>query len=344
MTPLQDTATLDPVATMESEMRVSDCMKYCLGAVVLAVGIAGPAAAQDAKSWPSKPVRLILNYAPGGSSDNTMRPYADRLTKALGQQFVIEYRGGASGAIGLEATAKSAPDGYTFGLTPMLSVAIAPHLRKLNFDPLKDLKPVAIVTVATVLFASHPSVPGKTFQEVAAHIKQNPGKLSFGTAGVGAMLHILLEVLKKDHGIDILHVPYRGAGESLQDFLAGNIQLHGDPNTLPHIATGKGNLLAILDTGRHPDYPNVPVLKEIYPEIDWTAWFGVFAPQGTPDAIVEKMAAELAKLSKDPEVQAFHRKVALTSASSTPAEFAAQLKKDHERFGKIIAEAGIKAE
>jgi tripartite-type tricarboxylate transporter receptor subunit TctC len=329
---------------MESEMDIFGYVRLGGVALSLAVAAVGPSAAQDATSWPAKPVRLILNYAPGGSSDNTMRPYAERLTKALGQQFVIEYRGGASGAIGLEATAKSAPDGYTFGLTPMLSVAIAPHLRKLNFDPLKDLKPVAIVTVATVLFASHPSVPGKTFQEVVDHIKKNPGKLSFGTAGVGAMLHILIEVLKKEHGIDILHVPYRGAGESLQDFLAGNIQLHGDPNTLPHIATGKGNLLAILDTGRHPDYPNVPVLKEIFPEIDWISWFGLFAPQGTPDAIVEKMSAELAKLSKDPEVQAFHRKVALTSASSTPAEFGAQLKKDHERFGKIIAEAGIKAE
>ena len=300
--------------------------------------------AQDAKDWPNKPVRIILNYAPGGSSDNTMRPYTERLTKTLGQQFVIEYRGGASGAIGLEATAKSAPDGYTFGLTPMLSLAISPHLRKVAFDPLKDFKPVAMVTVATVLFASHPSVPGKTFQEVAAHIKQNPGKLGFGTAGVGAMLHILIEVLKKDHGIDILHVPYRGAGESLQDFLAGTIQLHGDPNTLPHIVGGKANLLAILDTGRHPDFPNVPVLKEIYPAIDWTSWFGLFAPQGTPDAIVEKMSAELAKLAKDPEVMAFHRKVALTSASSTPAELGEQLKKDHSRFGQIIKDAGIKAE
>jgi len=300
--------------------------------------------AQDAKDWPNKPVRIILNYAPGGSSDNTMRPYTERLTKTLGQQFVIEYRGGASGAIGLEATAKSAPDGYTFGLTPMLSLAISPHLRKVAFDPLKDFKPVALVTVATVLFASHPSVPGKTFQEVAAHIKQNPGKLGFGTAGVGAMLHILIEVLKKDHGIDILHVPYRGAGESLQDFLAGTIQLHGDPNTLPHIVGGKANLLAILDTGRHPDFPNVPVLKEIYPAIDWTSWFGLFAPQGTPDAIVEKMSAELAKLAKDPEVMAFHRKVALTSASSTPAELGEQLKKDHTRFGQIIKDAGIKAE
>lgn len=325
-------------------MSILGYARICLGAICLAAMGAGPTVAQDASSWPSKPVRLILNYAPGGSSDNTMRPYAERLTKSLGQQFVIEYRGGASGAIGLEATAKSPPDGYTFGLTPMLSVAIAPHLRKLAFHPLNDLKPVAIVTVATVLFASHPSVPGKTFQEVAAHIKQNPGKLSFGTAGVGAMLHILIEVLKRDHGLDILHVPYRGAGESLQDFLAGNIQLHGDPNTLPHIANGKANLLAVIDTGRHPDYPNVPVLKEIYPSIDWTSWFGLFAPQGTPDAIVAKMSAELAKLAKDPDVQTFHRKVALSSASSTPAELAAQLKKDYERFGTIIKQAGIKAE
>lgn len=316
-----------------------------LAAAAMALGCGIQSAkAQDAKDWPSKPVRIIVNYAPGGSADNTMRPYAERLSKALGQQFVLEHRGGASGAIGLEATMKAPPDGYTFGITPMLSVAIAPHLRKTAYHPLNDLKPVAMVTVATVLFASHPSVPGKTFQEVAEHIKQNPGKLGFGTAGVGAMLHILIEVLNREHGINILHVPYRGAGESLQDFLAGVIQLHGDPNTLPHIASGKANLLAILDRGRHPDFPNVPVLKEIYPSIDWISWFGVFAPPGTPDPIVEKMSAELAKLSTDPEVQAFHRKVALSSASSTPAELGAQLKKDYERFGKIIQDYGIKAE
>lgn len=315
-------------------------------AAMIAASVTGlaPASAQDAKDWPNKPVRIILNYAPGGSSDNTMRPYSERLTKVLGQQFVLEYRGGASGAIGLEATSKAAPDGYTFGLTPMLSVAILPHLRKTPYDPLMDLKPVAIVSVATVLFASHPQIPGKTFQEVAAHIKGNPGKIGFGTAGVGSMLHILLEVMKRDHGLDILHVPYRGAGESIQDFLAGNILLHGDPNTLPHIASGKANLLAVIDKARHPDFPNVPVLKELYPSIDWISWFGLFAPPGTPDAIVEKMAGELAKLSKDPEVQAFHRRVALSSSASTPAEMAAQLAKDHERFGKIIKDAGIKVE
>ncbi len=303
-----------------------------------------PARAQDAKDWPSKPVRIIVNYAPGGSADNTARPYSERLAKALGQQFVLEHRGGASGAIGLEATMKAPPDGYTFGITPMLSVAIMPHLRKVAYDPLKDLKPVAMVSIATVLFASHPSVPGKTMQEVVAHIKQNPSKLSFGTAGIGSMLHILLEVFNREHGINILHVPYRGAGESIQDFLAGVIQLHGDPNTFPHIAGGKANLLAIIDKGRHPDYPNVPVLKELYPSIDWISWFGIFAPPGTPDTIVEKFAAELAKSSKEPEVDTFLRKVALSPASSTPAELGVQLKKDYELFGKIIKAYDIKVE
>jgi tripartite-type tricarboxylate transporter receptor subunit TctC len=239
---------------------------------------------------------------------------------------------------------KSPPDGYTFGITPMLSVGIMPHLRKTAYDPLKDLKPVSMVSVATVLFASHPSVPGKTMQEVVAHIKQNPGKLGFGTAGIGSMLHILLEVFNREHGINILHVPYRGAGESIQDFLAGVIQLHGDPNTFPHIASGKANLLAIIDKQRHPEYPNVPVLKELYPAIDWIAWFGIFAPPGTPDAIVEKFAAELAKASKSAEVDSFLRKVALSPTSSTPAELGIQLKKDYDLFGKIIKDYNIKVE
>jgi tripartite-type tricarboxylate transporter receptor subunit TctC len=331
-------------ALMESAMRSLGRVVGGVAAIAAWAALAVPAAAQDAKDWPNKTVKIIVNFAPGGSSDNSMRPYAERLSKNLGQQFVLEHRGGASGAIGLEAMTKSAPDGYTFAITPMLSMAILPHLRKTPYDPLKDFVPVTMPTVGTVLFAVHPSVPGNSVQEVVAHAKANPGKLSWGTAGVGSMAHIIVEMVKKEAGVNILHVPYRGGGESLADFLAGVVQLHGDPNTFPHIASGKAKLLAVIDQKRHPDYPNVPVLKEIFPAIDFVGWFGVFAPVGTPDAIVKKMAAEMAKVAKDPELEPLLRKVALAPTSGPPEVLAEHLKKDHGRFGKIIKELGIKAE
>ena len=241
-------------------------------------GIERGRAAQTATSWPTKPVRVIVNFAPGGSADNAMRPFAERLTRSLGQQVVIENRGGASGALGIEAAVKSPRDGYTFVVTPSLSVVILPHLRKTPYDPLKDLVPVTQFTDGTLLIAVHPSVPAKSIQELVAHAKQNPGKLSWGTAGVGSFGHLICEAFKLQAGMDILHVPYRGGAESLADFLAGVVQIHVDPNTMPHVRAGKAKLLAVLDRNRRPDFPDTPILKEIYPELDFLVWFAMFAP------------------------------------------------------------------
>ena len=213
------------------------------------------ARAQSAGDWPNKTVRMIVNFAPGGSTDNAMRPFADRLSRALGQQFVIDNKGGASGAIGIEAAVKSAPDGYNFLATVSLSVVIVPHLRKTTYDPLKDLVPVTQFTDGTLLFAVHPSVPANSVQELVAYAKQNPGKLSWGTAGVGSYGHLLCEAFKLQAGVDILHVPYRGGGESLADFLAGVVQIHADPNTMPHVSGGKAKLLAVLDRKPPPGFP-----------------------------------------------------------------------------------------
>ncbi len=325
-------------------MSVPRWLAHALVIAALSVCSSTAASAQGAADWPNKTVRIIVNFAPGGSADNSMRPYAERLSKALGQQFVLEHRGGASGALGLEAMTKSAPDGYTFAITPGLSLMILPHLRKTPYDPLVDLKPVTMLTIGTVLFAVHPSVPGNSVQEVVAHAKANPGKLSWGTAGVGSMAHIMTEMVKQAAGVDILHVPYRGGGESLADFLAGVVHIHADPNTFPHIPAGKAKLLAVIDRQRHPDYPNVPLLKEIYPEIDFLGWFGVFAPAGTSDAIVQKMAVAMTIIGRDPEMATLMRKVALAPTAGPPEELGAQLKKDFDRYGKIINRLGIKAE
>ena len=312
----------------------------CAGPLALAV----PGWAQGAESWPNKPVRVIINFGPGGTADNSMRPFAERLSKALGQTFVLEHRGGASGAIGMEAVAKAAPDGYTFGVTPALSMIIVPHLRKVPYDPFKDFVPVTQFTDGVLLFAVHPSVPANNISEFVAHAKKNPGKLSWGTAGVGSYGHIMSEVFKLEAGVDILHVPYRGGGESLADFLAGVVQVHADPNTMPHVAAGKSKLFAVLDRQRLPEYPDVPTLKEIYPAIDFLAWFAVFAPAGTPQPIVQKLAAEMNKIAREPDLKSLLAKAAIAPVAGTPEELSALLKKDYDRFGELIRKLNIKAE
>lgn len=312
-----------------------------------AAAAAGPsvrARAQSADGWPNKLVKIIVNFAPGGSTDNAMRPFADRLTRALGQQFIIDNKGGASGALGLEAAVRSPPDGYTFVATPALSVTILPNMRKLPFDVFKDLKPVSQFTDSTLLFAVHPSVPANSIQELVAYAKQNPGKLSWGTAGFGSQGHMTCEAFKLIAGVDILHVPYKGGGESLSDFLAGVHQIHADPNTLPHIAQGKGKLLAVLDRERHPDYPNVPVLKEIYPEINFFGWFGLYAPAGTPDAIIEKLAGAMAKIAVEPDLIAQFRKLALKPNPGTPAELAKATKADYDLYGALVKKLNMRME
>lgn len=318
----------------------------CAGSILAGLAcVPGKAHAQDAAAnWPNKPVRVIVNFGPGGSADNSMRPFADRLSRALGQQFVIENRGGASGALGLEATVKSPPDGYTFVVTPVLSVAILPHLRKVPFDALKDFAPVSVLTNGTLVFAVHPSVQANSVPELIDYAKKNPGKLTWGTAGVGSQGHILAEAFKLYANVDVLHVPYRGGGESLADFLAGIVQIHADPNTMPHIPAGKAKLLAVVDRGRHPDFPNVPVLKEHLPQIDFFAWFGMLAPAGTPKPIIDKLAAEITRIAREPEMTPTLLKLGLSPSGGTPEEMAALLKNDYERYGKLTATLKLKIE
>ncbi len=309
----------------------------------LAAGFPTQATSQ-AQAWPERTVKLILPYAAGGATDSIGRPWADKLSQAFGQQFVVENRGGASGMIGTEAAARSAPDGYTFLLTPNAPLSVLPNLRKTAYDPLRDLVPVTQFTEGTLLVAVHPSVPVNSVQELVTYAKQNPGKLNWGTAGVGSYGHLLCEAFKLQAGVDILHVPYRGGGEALADFLAGVFHIHADPNTMPHVSGGKAKLLAVLDRDRRPDFPNVPVLKEIYPELDFLLWFALFAPPGTPQPIVRKMAEEMNKVARDPELRQRLFPLALTPNAGTPEELATLLRKDYERYGTLVRQLNLRTE
>ena len=317
--------------------------KLCGAAALLAIGLA-PANAQDTGDWPSKPIRFIVNFAAGGGTDVVSRPVAERISRLLGQQIVIDNKGGASGAIGVEAAIKAAPDGYTFLVSPSLTVAILPHLRKLSFDPLKDLMPVSSFGEGTLLIAMNAAVPANNVQELIAYGKANPGKLSWGTPGVGSFGHLICETFKFHAGIDILHVPYRGTSEVMTDFLANVVQLQADPITLQHVPTGKAKLMAVFGRERRPDYPNVPMMKEIFPEMDFIVWLALFAPLGTPQAIVDKLAATSSKVAADPELKKQLFELAFTPTPSTPAETRAMLETDFARYGKITRQFNIKAE
>jgi len=314
-----------------------------LGVLALVVAMAVPALAQ-APAWPQKPVRIIVVAAPGGSLDNATRPLVEHLTKGLGQQFIVENRGGASGAIGAELAAKTAPDGYTFVVMSSSTAAILPNLRKLPIDMQKDFAPVSYFIDGTQLLTMHPSVPVNSLAELVDYAKKNPGKLNFGNPGQGTAAHLFSELFARAAGVQLTQIAYRGAGDALPDFLAGVTQLYLDPNAMPHVKSGKVKLLAVFDSERHPDFPDMPTLREIYPELDDVWWFGLFAPAGTPDAITRRLAQEMNRIARTDEYKAQVARVSLRPKAGSPEDLAAILKKDTERFGKLARELKLNME
>lgn len=255
-----------------------------------------------AQSWPDRPVKVIVPYAAGGATDAIARPWSEEFSKAFGQQFVVENRGGASGMIGMEAMVKSPPDGYTLIMSPNAVLSILPSLRKTPYDPLQDV--VAIGHTGEVLngHVIHPGLGIKTMQQLIDYAKKNPGKVTYGSSGNGTANHLRLEALKLKTGIDILHVPYRGGADALNDVLPGNVHMQNEPITLPHVKAGKLVLLAINGKRRNPDFPDVPTLTEAgIKDADVPIWFGFYGPKGMPDAVVQKINAKMIELAKDPE-------------------------------------------
>jgi tripartite-type tricarboxylate transporter receptor subunit TctC len=300
------------------------------------------ASAQTAGDWPTRPVKVIVNYPPGGSTDNATRPFMERLSSAIGQQFVIENRGGASGAVGVEAGTKAPPDGYTFFATPVATLTILPNARPTPYDPFKDMVPVTHYADSTLVVAVHPSVPVSTLQELVAYTKKNPGKVTFGSSGLGTLTQMVCEGLNSAADVDMLHVPYRGGSESLSDFLAGVTQVFSEGNVLPHVKAGKAKLLAVVDNQRHPDFPDVPMLTEIYPQLTILNWFGLFAPVGTPQPIVQKMSDAMNTAARNPELNAHLLKFALRAHAGSPEELKALLRKDYGLYGTMVRDLKIR--
>lgn len=313
-------------------------------AACAAVAFAGSANAQA--SYPSRPIRLIVPFAAGGSTDLSARLVAEFAGRELGQPIVVENKGGAGGAVGMEQVARAAPDGYTLGMATVSTHGTNPAVYpKLNYDPIKDFAPVTNVVAIPSVFAVHPSVPAKTMQEFIALAKANPGKYTLASPGTGSMGHVNLENFKMLAKIDLLHVPYKGAGLGLNDAVAGQVSAISDnlSSTLPHIKSGRLRPLAVLSAGRSPLLPNVPTYAELgFKEMGDGGWFGIVAPAGTPAAIVAKLNQAIHKAMLNPE---FRRKIedsGGTLVPTTPEQFKAQIQQTMARYARVAKAANIK--
>lgn len=315
------------------------------GAALAAGAVSRRASAQTAAAWPNRPVKLIIPYAPGGASDIIGRPWADALSQSFGQQFVIENRGGAAGMIGAEAASKAAPDGYTFLMTPSAAMSVLPLLRQTPYDPQKSFTPVARIGDSIAGFVIHPSVGPKTLQETVEYARKNPGKIAYGSAGLGSIQHMRIEMLKYRAKIDILHVPYRGAADALNDLLPGNIQMMCEINPLPHAKAGKLHLLSINAPERSPEFPDTPTLTECgYPNSDLPSWYAIWAPTGTPADIIEKFHARVTEITATDAMKLKMRQISGAPRSSTIAEISQFLVEDMKTNQELIKNANIKLE
>ncbi|MCC7346318.1 MAG: tripartite tricarboxylate transporter substrate binding protein [Variibacter sp.] len=315
-----------------------------LAAGLLAAGmLCGVVQAQD---FPNRPVKIIVPYTAGGGTDAIARPLAQRLSEKWGQPVVIENRPGAGTAIGAEAVARAAPDGYTLLLSDATTYAINPHVyKKLSYDPLKDFAPVAIVCRFTPVVAINPEVPAKTFAEFIAWAKERPGKPSYGSFGNGTYAHVAMEEIKRAAGIDMVHVPYRGGAPVVTDLLSGQISstIATVTNFLQHHQAGKLRIIAAATEKRPSLLPDLPTVGETLPGYAIDVFVAVAAPPGTPAATVDKISRDIAAIVAEPA----YREKNLSAqyfepVGSTPAEFAATLKRDNARWSEMVQRAGIK--
>jgi tripartite-type tricarboxylate transporter receptor subunit TctC len=316
-----------------------------LAASAACAGTLAPTALAQATSWPERPVKVIVPYAAGGASDAIARPWCEELSKVLGQQFVVENRGGASGMIGVEALVKSPPDGATLIMTPNAPLGVLPSLRKTPYDPVKDLVPIGHAGAVTNGFVIHPSLGIKSMKELIDYAKKNPGKVSYASSGNGTANHLRLEALKLKAGIDILHVPYRGGADALNDVLPGNVHMMNEPITLTHVKAGKLFLLAINGPVRNPDFPNVPTLTEAgIKDADVPIWFGFFGPKGLPKDIVNKLNGAMVQLLKNDD---FKKKLWAVNAIAdplSPEKMVKLVEDDIKANLEVIKAANVKIE
>ena len=317
--------------------------KLMLGIAMLAMPIA--AAAQ---AWPSKPIKLIVPFPAGGPTDLVGREAANILRSALGQAVVVENRAGGNGTVGLDVLAKAAPDGYTIGLTA-ITLSIAPHLGQVNFDPFKDFTPFTNLVSMTPLVVANLSLPANNLRELAAYAQANPGKLAYGTPGVATIPHLGAELVQSAAGIKLMHIPYKGATQQIQDLIGGSTLLDFQSSlvvALPQVKAGRIKPIAVLTAKRSPQLPDVPTAAESgFPSVVVAPWFGIGGPAGMPAEMVRKMHDALVKGMQGKEaVERFTAIGATISTSASPEEFTAYIRSEYNRWGEVIRAANIKVD
>ena len=314
-------------------------------ALALAGGLAPEALAQ---STSDRPIRLVVPFAPGGATDLVARTVAERMAKDLGRPMVVENKPGAGGHLGSALVAQSAPDGQTLLLngTGPMSISMAAGI-KLNYDPMKDLAPVAMLTRLPNLVVVNAALPVRSVADFVSYVKTNPGKVTYGMSAIGNLSHLNAEMFAQMAGIQMAGVAYKGTGPQITDLIGGTIQVSFDnlPPFVPHVKSGKLRALAVTSATRSPMLPDVPSLSELgYTGFDNAAWFGIFAPAGLPKDAIERLHAAFARAVVDPEVVERLRQSGVEAAPGTPEQLADRLRKEREQFGKVMATAGIRLE
>jgi tripartite-type tricarboxylate transporter receptor subunit TctC len=311
--------------------------------IVGGITFCGPAAAQQ---YPAKPIRMIIGFPPGGGTDIVGRIVGQRLSEVLGQQILPDNRGGASGQIAAELAAKAPPDGYTVMMAHIAAISILPALvAKLPYDPQRDFSPISLVAIGPNLLVVHPSVPVKNVKELVAFAKTRPGQLHYASPGAGTVQHLAGELFKLQAKVDMLHVPYKGSGQSIVDLIAGHVHLDFDsvPPVLPHVRSGRLRALAVTSEKRFSILPDIPTVSEGgVPGFDMSTWWGLVAPSAVSKNIIARLQAETIKVLRQPDVK---EKIAFAGADTvgnTADEFGAFIRSETAKYARIVKDANIK--
>jgi tripartite-type tricarboxylate transporter receptor subunit TctC len=316
--------------------------------MTIAAGALAFIGAVHAQSYPSKSIRYVVPYAPGGSTDIVARVLAIKLSEAMGQQVVVDNRPGAGGAIGADIVAKSPPDGYTMVTAVTSIMAINQFLyRKLPYDPEKDFAPVTQVGSLPLILVIHPSLPAKNVREFIAIAKAKPGQLNYGSSGVGTATHMTTELFKAMAGVDLVHIPYKGSGQVMGDVIGGQLALIFDQivSSLPHVQGGKLRMLAITSAKRFPSLPDLPTIAESgVPGYESISWAGVAVPAGTPKEIVARLHAEIVKVLAMPDIRERFLRDGIETIGSTPEQFSEHIRRERIKWAKVVKDSGAKAD
>ena len=302
--------------------------------------------AATAQNYPLRTVRIIVPTAPGGGSDTQARLIGKRFSESMGQSFVIDNRPGASGMIGAELVVRAPADGYTLLFASALLATNTLLFKKVTFDPLRELAAISQISFAPQYLMVHPSIPARTVAEFVALAKKNPGKLNAGSSGNGSANHLAIEMFKQAAGISVTHIPYRSGAPSIAALIGGetDFTFSGAVTALPHVRSGKVRALAVTSIKRTNAAPELPTLDSIYPGFDSANWYAIFVPAGTPAVVITKLHSETVSALRSPEVRDFMTAEGAELVGSTPAELAAYLRREIERYGKVIKSANIKAD